>query len=67
MSKDDLVYLSMKNLNKPLRFFKGNENGIFCEAKKETWEDFFKTHGNSQGLEDFMADREQDTPRDIHL
>ena len=39
MSKDDLVYLSMKNIDKPLKFFKANEHSVFCEV---TWEDFFK-------------------------
>lgn len=53
----------MKNINKPLRFFKANEHGVFCEV---TWEDFFKHH-DPRGLEDFMVDRDQDTPRDIDL
>ena len=63
MSKDDLVYLSMKNIDKPLKFFKANEHSVFCEV---TWEDFFKDN-NTTGFEDFMADREQDTQRDIDL
>ena len=40
MSKDDLVYLSMKNIDKPLKFFKANEHSVFCEV---TWEYFLKT------------------------
>ena len=66
MSKDkkdeDLVSLSMKNFNKP-RWFRANEDGVFYEV---TWEDFF-IDNNTTGFEDFMADREQDTPRDIEL
>ena len=41
MSKDDLVYLSMKNIAEPWKFFKANEHGVFCEVKG-TWENFFK-------------------------
>ena len=55
MSNDeDLVSLSMKNLNKP-RWFRANEDGVFCEV---TWEEFFKNHDDPTGLEDFMTDRE---------
>jgi hypothetical protein len=67
MSKDkkdeDLVSLSRKNFNKP-RWFRANEDGVFCEV---TWEEFFKNHDDPTGLEDFMTDREQDTPRDVDL
>lgn len=66
MNKNDLVYVSMKKIDKPLKFFKANKHGCFCE-KKRTWEDFFKNHNDSRGLEDFMVDREQDMPRDIDL
>ncbi len=34
---------------------------------KVTWIEYFKTYNDSKGLEDFMADREQDTPKDIDL
>ena len=67
MSKDkkdeDLVSLSRKNFNKP-RWFRANEDGVFYEV---TWEEFFKNHDDTTGLEDFMTDREQDTPRDVDL
>ncbi|MFZ7353813.1 MULTISPECIES: hypothetical protein [Acinetobacter] len=67
MSKDkkdeDLVSLSRKNFNKP-RWFRANEDGVFYEV---TWEEFFKNHDDPTGLEDFMTDREQDTPRDVDL
>ena len=66
MSKDDLVYLSMKNIAEQWKFFKANEHGVFCEVKG-TWENFFKIDKDPRGLEDFMIDREQDTPRDIDL
>ena len=29
-----------------------------------TWEEYFKLFDNPKGLEDFMADREQDIPKD---
>ena len=68
MSKDkkfeDLVSLSMKNFDQPSKYLKLDENGVFCEV---TWEDFFKIYDDPRELEDFMADREQDTPRDIEL
>jgi hypothetical protein len=68
MSKDkkfeDLVSLSMKNFDQPSKYFKLNERGVFCEV---TWQEFFKNYDDPTGLEDFMADREQDTPRDVDL
>ena len=60
---EDLVSLLMKNFDKP-RWFRANEDGVFCEV---TWEEFFKNNDDPTGLEDFMADREQDTLRDIDL
>ena len=60
---EDLVSLLMKNFDKP-RWFRANEDGVFCEV---TWEEFFKNHDDPTRLEDFMADREQDTLRDIDL
>jgi len=56
----------MKNIAEPWKFFKANEHGVFCEVKG-TWENFFKIDKDPRGLEDFMIDREQDTPRDIDL
>lgn len=67
MSKDkDLFYLLIKNIDKPLKFFKANESGSFCE-KKGIWEDFFKTYNDLKELEDFMVDRKQNIPRYIDL
>ena len=60
---EDLVSLLMKNSDRP-RWFRANEDGVFCEV---TWEEFFKNHDDPTGLEDFMADHEQDIPRDIDL
>jgi hypothetical protein len=68
MSKDqDLVSLTLEILDKPPKHYKLDADGVFREEKQQlTWEAFFKTY-NLEGLEDFMADREQDTPRDIDL
>lgn len=32
--------------------------------RKPAWEEFFRKYGNPESLEDFMADREQDVPKD---
>lgn len=32
--------------------------------RNRTWEEFFKKYGDPKDLEDFMADREQDVPKD---
>lgn len=34
------------------------------DKDKRTWEEFFKKYGDQKNLEDFMADREQDVPKD---
>ena len=60
---EDLVSLLMKNFDRP-RWCRANEDGVVCEV---TGEEFFKNHDDPTGLEDFMADREQDTLRDIDL
>lgn len=39
-------------------------NDLEC---KVTWIEYFKTNNDSKGLEGFMADREQDTPKNIDL
>lgn len=61
---EDLVSLLMKNFDQPSKYFKLNERGVFCEV---TWQEFFKNYDDPTGLEDFMVDRKQDTPRDIEL
>ena len=42
------------------------KDGVFKEDQEQvqTWEEYFKLFGNPKGLEDFMADREQDVPKD---
>ena len=65
-SKDqDLVSLTMSILDKPPRSYK-LDNGVFKEDQEhiETWEEYFKLFDSPKYLEDFMADREQDTPQD---
>ena len=68
MSKDqDLVSLTLDILDKPPKHYKLDADGVFREEKQQlngTWEEFFKTYDNPKGLEDFMADREQDIPKD---
>ena len=67
MSKDqDLVSLTMSILDKPPRRYKLDTDGFFKEDQEQinTWEEYFKLFDNPKGLEDFMADREQDTPKD---
>ncbi len=70
MSKDrkdeDLVSLSMSILDKPPRSYKLDKDGFFKEAQEQinTWEEFFKLYSEPKGLENFMADREQDIPKD---
>lgn len=67
MSKDqDLVFLTMSILDKPPRSYKLDKDGVFKEDQEqiETWVEYFKLFDNSKGLEDFMADREQDIPKD---
>jgi len=70
MSKDrkdeDLVSLSMSILDKPPRSYKLDKDGVFKEDQEQvnTWEEFFRLYSDPKGLEDFMADREQDVPKD---
>jgi hypothetical protein len=70
MSKDrkdeDLVSLSMSILDKPQRSYKIDKDGVFKEDQEQvnTWEEFFRLYSDPKGLEDFMADREQDVPKD---
>jgi hypothetical protein len=70
MSKDrkdeDLVSLSMSILDKPSRSYKIDKDGVFKEDQEQvnTWEEFFRLYSDPKGLEDFMADREQDVPKD---
>ena len=68
MSKDqDLVSLTMSILDKPPRRYKIDTDGVFKEDQEQinTWEEYFKLFDNPKYfLEDFMADREQDTPQD---
>ena len=66
MSKDqDLVSLTMSILDKPPRRYKLDTDGFFKEDQEQinTWEEYFKLFDNPKGLEDFMADREQDIPK----
>jgi len=70
MSKDrkdeDFVSLSMSILDKPPRIYKIDKDGVFKEDQEQvnTWEEFFRLYSDPKGLEDFMADREQDVPKD---
>ena len=70
MSKDrkdeDLVSLSMSILDKPPRSYKIDKDGVFKEDQEQvnTWEEFFRLYSDPKGLEDFMADREQDILKD---
>ena len=67
MSKDqDLVFLTMRILDKPPRSYKIDTDGVFKEVQEqiETWEEYFRLFDNPKGLEDFMADREQDISKD---
>ena len=69
-SKDqDLVSLTMSILDKPPRRYSLDTDGVFKEDQEQVnnWKEFFKLYGDPKGLEDFMVDREQDTPRDIDL
>ena len=68
MSKDqDLVSLTLSILDNPPKHYRlDKEDGVFKEDQEQvqTWEEYFKLFGNPKGLEDFMADREQDIPKD---
>ena len=61
----DLVSLTMSILDEPPRSYKLDKDGVFREDQEQiTWEEYFKLFDNPKGLEDFMADREQDIPKD---
>ena len=63
MSKDqDLVSLTMSILDKPPRRYKLDTDGVFKEDQEQinTWEEYFKLFDNPKGLEDFIAESEQD-------
>lgn len=67
MSKDeDLVSLTMSILENPPKHYRLDKDGVFKEDQEQvqTWEEYFKLFGNPKGLEDFMAEREQDIPKD---
>lgn len=62
----DLVSLTMSILDRLPKYYRlDKEDGVFKEDQEQvqTWEEYC----NPKGLEDFMADREQDTPRDVEL
>ena len=63
---EDLVSLSMSILDKPPRSYKIDKDGVFKEDQEQvnTWEEFFRLYSDPKGLEDFMADREQEVPKD---
>ena len=63
---EDLVSLSISILDKPPRSYKLDKDGVFKEDPEQvhTWEEFFRFYNDPKGLEDFMADREQDMPKD---
>lgn len=56
----------MSILDKPPRSYKIDKDGVFKEDQEQvnTWEEFFRLYSDPKGLEDFMADREQDVPKD---
>ncbi len=62
----DLVSLTMSILEKPPKYYRLDKDGVFKEAQEQinTWEDFFKLYSDPEGLDDFMADREHDVPKD---
>jgi hypothetical protein len=67
MSKDeDLVSLTMSILENPPKHYRLDKDRVFKEDQEQvqTWEEYFKLFGNPKGLEDFMAEREQDIPKD---
>ena len=66
MSKrDDLVSLTMSILEKPPKLYRLDKDVVFKEDQEQiTWEEFFNLYSDPKGLEDFMADREQDVPKD---
>ena len=64
----DLVSLTMSILEKPPKHYRLDTDGVFKEDQEQiTWEEYFKLFDNPEDLADFMADRGQDTPRDVDL
>ena len=67
LNKDkDLVSLTMSILEKPPKYYRLDKDGVFKEAQEQinTLEEFFKLCSDPKRLENFMADREQDIPKD---
>ena len=70
MSKDrkdeDLVSLTLSILDNPPKHYRLDKDGVFKEAQEQinTLEEFFKLCSDPKRLENFMADREQDIPKD---
>ena len=67
MSKDqDLVSLTLSILDNPPKHYRLDKDVVFKEAQEQinTWEEFFKLYSDPEGLENFMADRGQDIPKD---
>lgn len=62
----DLVSLTMSILDNPPKHYRLDKDGVFKEAQEQinTWEEFFKLYSDPEGLENFMADRGQDIPKD---
>ena len=60
----DLVSLTFSILEKPPKYYR-LKDGVFKEDQESvSWEEYFKLYRDPKGLEDFMADREQDVPKD---
>ena len=69
MSKDrkdeDLVSLTLSILDNPPKHYRLDRDGVFKEDQESvSWEEYFKLYRDPKGLEDFMADREQEVPKD---
>ena len=67
MSKDqDLVSLTLSILDNPPKHYRLDKDGVFKEAQEQinTLEECFKLCSDPKRLENFMADREQDIPKD---
>ena len=62
----DLVSLTMSILEKPPKYYRLDKDGVFKEGQEQinTWEEFFKLYSDPEALDDFMADREHDVPKD---
>ena len=61
----DLVSLTMSILDNPPKHYRLDKDGVFKEDQESvSWEEYFKLYRDPKDLEDFMADREQDVPKD---